>query len=169
MLYWNTSQCVASHKLWKCHEECYYTTVVTHKIEALTKLHRIYVNNRTQILGKMYANAKQTDILGMLYANDTKQTKYLGRVYAHIGNQTKSIGRMYAYANKRSKLLDSHIVKQNQLLYSLSMNDDFRTRSLDMMHVKLKNQTKIFFLKVPSLQGPLIHKWRRKWSRTYYK
>ena len=38
------------------------------------------------------------------------------------------------------------------------------SNKLGSLYVNINNQTKIFFLIAPPLQGPLIYKWRRDWS-----
>ena len=42
--YWNISQCVTSHKLWTCYEQCYCTTIDAHKTEVSKDLGRFYAN-----------------------------------------------------------------------------------------------------------------------------
>ena len=40
------------------------------------------------------------------------------------------------------------------------------SKEIGRLYANVNNQTKIIFLIVPPLQGPLIHKWRREWTRS---
>ena len=169
VLYWNASQCVASHKIWECHVQSYCCTIiVTNKTEVSKELDRMNgnANNQTQDLGRMHVNEKQTDSLAMSYAN----AEFLGRfhtncLYVNIDkskltenlyvNKTKLIGRLYTNGNNQTKLLAR--------MYT---NIDYETKNLGSMYTYSDKQTKNSFLIVSSLQGPLIYKWRREWSRS---